>query len=711
VTRAIMVTTLGLAAVLASAGCGGARVGLAHDFPDDRAEHVRDVLARVAAAGPRTDPAIVVGLTPAPMRIWAFDLEARQLLWEHETAPSSTPHVAGRFVITEEGSELVIRRIEDGAVAGRTAIGELHLQGADGEGPYAAIALSTGGGVGARSRLVLARGGSTLWSLEMDQAIGEPAVRAGMVFLPWGQQNLSVLDAERQGAELARVRSTRGVIGHAIAQDRGVFFGQRGIALLGESASSPDAAPWLEPIERDLPGDPGMMRNAYEPPPGPTSASHRVRLVWRAQPDVEGQHARLLDDTLYLVFYRLVFALEATEDRVRWVAQLPADIVGATAEDGGVLLVDEQGRLSALSRQDGRITWIAESGRPATWAHVSHATYQGGTAEGDAVPLRDQLLAATPNTDARLVPARAYAARLLASLPEPEVTASLVSLCDDRNLPAQLHGAACDALAERSVGTEHVIDALGRHASYLDGTTAPPVGALARAAVRGNARNAVPLLVAHLRDPQTAIDDVGPLAEALGALADRAAVDPLDDFIRLYHAESPDPGLAGALGSAITAYTALAGPSSQETLRVVIDDPMSMPAAREAAREALAALERGAQPAGGEGTGEAEREAATTGETPEDAPVATARPRNITAAILAEVLAPIDGDLDACLATPNQVHGQARVVLVIEPDGALSAVSVNPAVLQPCLEPLVRTRTFPATTQRARQTITYTVRR
>ncbi|UJR79022.1 PQQ-binding-like beta-propeller repeat protein [Sandaracinus amylolyticus] len=686
------------AIAIALVGCGGSQ-GLAHNFPDDRPADVRAVLDRVAAAPPRQEPGIVVGLTPAPMRLWAYDVAAGRALWEQPAEAETTPQVAGDYVVVQEPSGIVVRRLSDGSVATRFGDDELSMTGADGEGPLAAIALSTGGAVGARSRLVVVQNGGVAWQLGVEQAIGEPAVRAGMIFLPWAQQNLSVLDAS--GAELARVRFTRGVVGHALADERAIFFGQQGLAQLSERTTSAPDAPWFQPVARELPGNPGLLRNAYEPPPSPTSATHHVRLVWRAVPS-DGD-VSLQDDTIYLVFYRLVFALGANDESVRWVAQLPADVVGATANEAGVVVADENGGLFSLSRQDGRVMASAQTGQPATWAHVASASLRAGAPEGEAMPLRDQLLAATQNTDARLVPARAYAARLLASMPEPEVTASLVALCDDRSLPAQLHAAACDALALRESGIEHVTSALERHASYLAGTSAPPVGALARAAARANERRAVPLLIAQLRDPQTPADDLAAVAQALQALGDASAREPLEDFVRLYHAEN-DQTLARPLAAAITAYTALAGPASQETLRWVIDDPMSMPAARAAAQQALTALT--AAPAQSETSAPAEP-TTTTSETTTSAEL----PARITGPLLDQLMAPIDDELDACLTTPERSHTQARVVIAVEPDGTVTTVTATPSELAACLEPIVRSRTFPATRARTRQSVTYTVRR
>jgi hypothetical protein len=693
-----------LALGLALAACGGASARLRLDHQGSRPEELQAVLERLRTAPPREEPAIILGLTPAPSRLWVWSPASGRLAWQTEIEPETVPHVAGRWVVTQERNEIVVRRLEDGAITARFADADLALLGADGDREAAAIVLSTGGGVGARSLLYGLHRGAVAWRIEGEQAFGRPAVRAGMIFLPWAQQHLSVLDADT-GSEITRIHFTRGVVGHALAREHDIFFGQRGISRLSErSGPSPEAA-WFEPARRELPGSPELLRDAYRPPPAPSSATHRVRLAW--SPVAEGEHgAALLDDTMYLVFYRLIFALPASGDGVRWVAQVPGDVVGVSVERGGLLVVDEQGRVHSLHRSDGRVSLVHETGLPTIWAHISDPDHDPGSSDS-VLPLRDRLLAAAQNTDARLVPARAYAVRLLASLPEPEVTESLITLCDDDALPEPLRTVSCDALASRRTGMEHVLAALERHASYLRGTRAPPVGALARAAAGAGARSAVPLLLAHLRDPQTRVQDLAALAEALRALGARSAADPLGDFVRLYHAEPESDGMGPGLAAAIEAYAALAGPASQDLLRKVIDDPMSMAPAREAAQRALAALTAPPPtPSPAEATGGAPAVADAQGP-PADAP----RPARMTLAIVRQVLAPIDADLRACLVQPGRAFPQARVVLAIEPSGALHTVSVHPADLQSCLEPLIRSRTFPATRSPRRETIAHVIGR
>ena len=102
------------------------------------------------------------------------------------------------------------------------------------------------------------------------------------------------------------------------------------------------------------------MRDAYAPPPTPESAAARVRLVWR--PTGAGETVSLQDDTLYLLFYKLVFALSPDAATVRWVAQRSSDIAGASVEAGGLLVTDRDGTVALLGAADGRPVFQAQLG-------------------------------------------------------------------------------------------------------------------------------------------------------------------------------------------------------------------------------------------------------------------------------------------------------------------------------------------------------------
>ena len=690
-----------VASAISLTGCGGA-VAFGDTFPDNREDHLALVTQRLeagreAALRAHHEQPILVAVSSAPMRLIAHDLEQGTQLWETPVELRTVPYVAGHSVVTHEGNEVVIRSLTTGRVTGRVGDRSLNLVGAAGEGDRGVIVLSTGGGVSAFSVVVGLSGGAPTFQAEMQQPLGAPAVAAGMGFVPWGHQNISVVDLG-SGSEVARLRATQGVVASAVAEGGNIFFGQEGAALLNTNV-----APTFISIPGEMPGDPALLRDAYQPPPGPNSAQSRVRLVTRLTAR-EGA-AAFEGDAAYLVYYRLVIALNADGQSARWIAQLPRDAVGADVIDGGLLVTDESGAVHLLSTTDGRESRAVQLGSGVIYASSQADALSPGTPSGEVLPLRDQLLSAAQNTDARLVPLRELAVRLLAALPEAEVTGNLIAVCEEPATTASVRAEACRVLALRSTGNADLLHALERHASFLRGIHAPPVGALAQAALVMNEHRAVPLLLAHLRDSETASADIAPLARVLGAFGEASAAEPLADFIRLYRAETIDAGLNEGLLASLTAYRTLLGPTSREFLEETSTDALTPTAIRDGARAEIAALEAPTQaaPTASEATAESPDMTFTEADDP--------RPETLTPALVNQILSDTRPQLEACLRTPRRVVDMVRVVMVVEPQGNVLMVTTTPTEAQACIEPIVRAHSYPATRARGRQRVTVEVRR
>lgn len=698
---------LGLALVPACGGSAPVGGAFSHRFPDDRIDHVEAVVARLASVPPEHDRSIVLLAATSPDRVVAYDLAAQRTLWEQPATLRTIPYVAGHYAVTQEEGGVVVRALDQGGqVTARIADDQMGLVGADGDRDSGAIALSTGGAVGARSVLIGLSHGSPSFRASVEQAIGVPAVRGDMIFQPWGSQNLSVL--EENGDEIARVRVTRGVLGHAFVEGSSIFVGQAGLGLLSAELDSSSDVPWLEIGGGPRPGNPPLLRDAYTPPPSASSATHRVRLAF--VPRAQGHEVEFVDDLVVLVFYRLVFGLGELGATPVWVHETEHDVVGVSVREAGVFVTDDHGEVSLLSRTDGRPIWSASIGATATYAAIDPGTFAPtGAPQGDALPLRDQLLSAAQSTDARLVPAREYAVRLMSALADPAVTDNLAALCDDRTVPASVHTAACTALGTRSSGPDGVVTMLARHQAFLQGTSAPPVGALASAALAMGERRAAPLLVAQMRDPETRAEDLPALFDALSGLGDASVVPPLEDFVRLYHAEPSESGLAPGLVRAVAALAHLGGPTSRELLTALSDDALTMQEVRVQAQQEITALDAAA--GGGSSTDGTTTDGGSGDGSMSFSQADDQRPRELTAPMVAQIVDSARSELRDCLVTPGRVHGQARVVLVTEPTGEIAMVSVSPPELQACIEPIMRRFTYPATQSRSRHRVTHVIRR
>lgn len=704
--RAPSLLLLSLAAAALAGGCGPARSmrPFGHAVPDDDADAVTVVTSRLARAGeaaPASRP-VVLGVGASPASLWAYDLEARRVLWNEPTELDTQPYLCGNYVVAQEGPDAVVRRLADGHVTARIPDRELSLVGAAGEGDLGALVLSTtAGGAGASSILLILDHGSPSARHDVDHALGRPAMHAGLLFVPWAHQNVSVIELA-SGEEIARVRSTEHVIGTAIASGADVYVGSTELVRFGPELVT-GGARWYVPPAVERAARVAMLFDAYTRPPAARSAAHQVRMAFTPVRDGEG--TGLLEDTLIQIFYRAAFGLEARGPGARWVTVNEHDIVGVAHDPTGVVLVDEAGRIVVLLPADGRVGLVLETGIPSSYAEVWLGDWAPAlSAAGPSTPVHDELVALAQDGDARLVPARAFAMRLLARSPEADVTDHLLSLCDNAGLPAELHTAACDALASRTSGAERVIAALGRRASFLDAVSAPPVGALARAAVAMRDARAVPLLVRHLSDPATAAADLPAVFEALASFHDPSAVAPVAAFLRLYHAEPAESDLAPALVAAAFAYAELAGGDAVAPLQALAGDATTAP-------ELIAAAGEAAELAAGGGSGGDAEVVASTDTEVTPLGVAEDLPRHLTAAMVAEALLDERHALEQCLVTPGRVHGLARVVLVVEPSGELSMVSVSPVELTECIEPRMRSVSYPATSARTRQRVTYEISR
>ena len=701
-----------------AAACGGSSAAVfGPTFPDNQSSDIDPVVARLRAnPAPNAEP-IAVGLTNAPHELYAVDLRDGSLKWKVavETAASG-PQIAGSLVLLHETRGVVARDLMTGTE--RFVVGDdaLHLAGAGGEGDWAAFALTTGGGVGARSKLVIARRGKILHEQSLAHALGAPTVAAGMVFVPWATQNLSVLEAET-GEEIARVRITDTPVARAFRVGDDLYFGQRGVFRLTPSVVSGARAEsaYFEPMAREIPGDPALMADPYRPTAAPESATHRIRFVWR--PAGEGETLHFADDTVYAVFYRFVFALDPNADAVRWVYQHPEDIVGAAAVEGGISVADQGGGLAFVAVEDGRRRWAESVALTPTVVELRPAGYvPSGTPEGPELSLHEQLLAAAQNTDSRLVPVRKLAIHMLSAIDDPEVTGHLIVLCEDARGPEPVRAEACNQLATRTQGKEQVLEALERHARFLDGTTVPPVGALARAAAGMGATEATPALIAHLNDPATPAADLVPLLGALRTLEAEAAAEPVRDFLRLYHAEADDETMLAVMVSGAETALALDAEPAAELLEKLASDPLAPGPVRGKLRDALeahrAAEESDAEEGQGEGEGEEAGDDGSEAEAQAETEAEAAEvPERVTLPMVEKALEGVRPQMTACLSGNERRLRSARILLVLAGDGSVQMVAVNPSEAQRCLEPLIRQSDFPANQANARQQLTYTFRR
>lgn len=698
--------SLALALSLSVSACAAQRA-FGPTFPDNRPQDVAAVMARVSAQPRSPQRAVVVGATESPRQVFAFDLASGKLLFKQAAEVSTAPIAAGSYVITPEPANLTIRDLDTGSVRFQVPTDGMGLMGADGDDHVTAIVLSTGGSMGARSKLIVIQDGSLVLNEAINEPLGGPAVLGGLVFLPWNRIYLSVL--ETNGKEIARVRVRDDVASQAFVRDGQVFFGSAGIFRFDDKviAGGREGATYYRTERGDkLPANPAFLASSNEPPPAANSAVNRVSLAF--SPASSGDKLMLADDNLYLSFYRQIYALEPKGTGVRWVHQTANDAVGVAALPNTVLVAEETGALTVLDGQ-GRVRTVSDLGvKPVVARFRVDRLESGAGSANDPPPLSMQLFDAALNPDNRLVPVRAMAVTMLAALEDESATAGLIEICQDRATPERVRKVACVELSKRSIGSEAVIEALARHANYLNETKAPPVGPLAEAALKTGDARAVPHLIAHLKDPETPVDELAPLLLALKGLGDTSTARPISDFLRLYHADAEDQRMQDALIVAMQALVKLEGAQAANVLEPVSNDALGEAAIRAEAARLLATIapkEPDAAPA--------TTEAKPTEKAPVEEPVVEeGPPERITHEHIKKALKPVEEKLGQCIRNDPKRPLTARLTLVIDGNtGDVLTIQTLPESVKACVEPLVLSVPFPATKFGKRETVSYTLTR
>ncbi len=699
-----------LVPVLLAAGCASGSRAVPFDlqYPASPAAALASAAERVASAPPPESPAAVAIVPAPPARgFTVFDLPSGRRLGQVGAPIDGRPTLLGDLVVAHAQGAVVAWTL-DGTERWRIADQGLGLDGAARDGDRVVLTLGGAGVTRRDGSLVIAdaRTGAVSVRSRVQHALGLPAAGGGVAFVPWDGQNLSVFDLG-DGGEIARVRSRDDVVGFARREGAAVYFGARALYRLApeDALGRRDGAPHYALTRDDLPGGPPFAADGFTAPRAGLDARGRVRVAWRPDPTAPG--AALTDNTVYAVFYRDVFALDATTGTVRWAYVHPADLAGVEVVRGGIALVDEQGRAALLAAPDGRPAWRTDLGAPAAQAVFQlpadfHPPSQGGDAPRGAT---DGLLEAAGGTDTRLMPAQLFAVRALAAMDSPEATRALVAILGHRSYPQDLRAAAGEALAHRTTGSDALIEALDTHYDYVRQTDAPPVGLLARGIAAAHDTRGAAALVAHLADPATPLADLPALVAALRVLNDPVALPALVDFVRLYHADvgavppvgggdpiddrlaSDQDTLSVALEQAVQAIARMGGPADFRVLDDLLADPNSPQAVRVATARARGG---GAHaPAGSEGAPDA---------APEGVPTPTFQmPASYLAAdAIADGFAPHRDELLGCLRDAPSRPAQVRLEFFYDSEGHVTHVTVTPARFGACMSPLVERVQLPA---------------
>jgi hypothetical protein len=710
--------------------CGGAGTGtmaFSYQFADNQAETFHEVVERLPAPQPASRPdnatgahLAVVTTHDAPRQVIAFDLDSGQPRWSFALDAQTRAEILGDVVLSSERQRVVAIDLRSGQQRWEVSLPDLAYVGADRDGETIYLSFTVGALGGARREghlvAVDARTGSERWRHEVDGVFGQPAASGGMVLVPYERQNIAILD-EATGYELARLRSTDDVIAWIRHDPTGIYYGHRGLYRLTEESvfGTRERAAHIEP---PIPSVPPLREGEAErpveleddgflPKPGTRTARGRIRLYYAPRLAEGREEVGILGETYYFVYYRYVFGMNA-DGSLRWARILEQDVIGAQVVEGGLLTVGEQGQMRVLGRANGQDAW--SGGAPMQLASVALDAAGFSSTPSDAAPrpLREVLNEIALDPDNRLVAARAYAVRLLAALPEPDITRDMLDLYQQRSMPRALRDSIASTLRTRTSGSEHLVAALSRRYDFIEGTEGPPLELIVPSLIEMRATQAVPGLVQQLNDHETSPAALVLVARAVAELGDASVLPALRNFLVLYRADSSFSENAEALSWAAQGIFRLGGPEGRQLLSALAADARTVAPLTASITGFYENEQRQAQEL-------AAREAADAQRAAEEAArqAQAALPGRLTQEQINQVFAEHTEPIRACVAGEvqrNPLLGQVRLVFILTNDGRATELGVAPSTpeLVECLTGHVAQISFPRFRQ-SRQRGSFTV--
>ncbi|MEO8904787.1 MAG: PQQ-binding-like beta-propeller repeat protein [Polyangiaceae bacterium] len=557
-------------AVLLS-GCGAASLnsskGFDSEWQNDRGASIAAVEQRLHALPAVPNARVVVGVTDSGLVGSTLDGKSH---WVHKGRVASPPMIAGQLVIVAEGDQIVALDANSGSQVWSIDNRGLSLRGAANDGTSSALVLAD---THKSLFLGVSASGASLGSVSTSVALGTPAARGGIGFVPWSNQYVSAVDL-KSGDEVGRLL-TREQVSQARNFGGQLYFGEKGLLRFDEKVryASTNQDNHVTLPKLNLPGKPDWLGSGVVTATSTANARNKIRVYAAPSSSANGE-LTLGGGTIAASYFRVVFGLDAKSADLRWVRSLPADIVGGAAASSGFVLCDANGKVWSLD-SNGADAGSLDLGSKVRMCAADTGAQPVPAAAAPAA-LAPQITQALDALDPDMAEAERYLIAQLGKLEDPLVTKTLIDLASSPRLPPELRTETRRLLALRKNGTEYMLSALARHYDFVSGVLlAPPVGPLADALAASNEQRAAPLLAKHLNDPANSADDVAHAARALVKLATAAEYEDLRTFFALYRATADDESLVAAVIACAEAVLRVGGDAGRAVVERASQDPLT----------------------------------------------------------------------------------------------------------------------------------------
>jgi outer membrane protein assembly factor BamB len=576
------------------AGCGGSLFQLT-SVDNNRSELTSALAHRTLPdhASPVNNagvPRVFAVLGGPKKQIVAYDLAAAKLMWRQSAEVASRICVGGSFVAELEGKQLVGRDQLTGAETWHVDLpGDFVGLATDRDRAYLVWSERGNGAIAAYD----GASGKELWHAHADGVLGAPAAQAGLVYVPYASQWLSIIDGA-EGKQLARVRGIDEQISMLRATSTEAYFGSKqGVFVLDATAAAgtrKDGTYATVTVPAQLEHT-QYGADAYDAVQSGYSANDRARILWSGA---------LAGAPYAVAYFRFVFGFDPHGTLI-WAYSHPRTELVASADTGAAIVaISQAGDVVALDPKTGavRLDRAIGTSEPVLGASFDADGWTPPDA-GQKVETVEALVSIARDHDERFDRVKQLAVQALAKLPGGEVTRQLLDVLADPRAPDKLKDDVVELLVARKDPTSLAVLAaqLATHDDYLAKTSAIALGPVARAiAGLGGAKldpaavtEALTALESHLDAPTTQIPDLVPVIDAMAAIGGGAERAELSAHLLLYHAEDTlggDPAWGRAIVGALENH---GGPAERELLRAVAADPRTRPGLVAIVREALTA--------------------------------------------------------------------------------------------------------------------------
>ncbi len=522
-------------------------------------------------------------VTAAPKHLVAYDLADGRVLWDVEADVTSRLAVGRGFVAHRQGKgDIAVRGAGDGML--RCSI---HLKPDEKFVGLAAdqrvyYVVQSAGGAQRVSHAVGSSAESCVeaWREEASGSLGAPAVRDGIVAVPFAYQNLVFLDGTN-GQEVARVRNTDESITFVRADAAGFYYGANSGVFLFDAKSASGSKKGASFVAAKMASDQFRsfyFYDAYQAAQADYTAFDRNRLLWRAHP--KGDGVEFLDGAAYLDSYRFFFAFDAATGVMRWAYPHPrVDVVGSEDVGPSILFAAADGEIAALDTKSGSVIWSKKTGikvAGVTFDADGFAPPGGGGAPG---PVAQALASIVWDPDSRFTAVKVFAVDAMTRVPGKETTAELVKVVLKKGMAPAVTARAAEALVARRDAESSPLyrEALAKHFDYLADQEVRGVDTLARVSAVINDQQAANLLALHLLDPATPLPALKEIVKALNTLGGPDAHRALRDLLLTYRCDAAFNGDPQALQLAVDGLLRDGGPEERRLLGFVAGEKRTLP--------------------------------------------------------------------------------------------------------------------------------------